>query len=109
MNTKEDEPKTILFQSYLDKKRSSIIEQHNHAPRISENKARFITEERKQYIKTQLTNELTRAEQLIVILYYYEEMSIKEIAAKLDLSESCVSRMRSSIIQRLGNPPKWTG
>ena len=109
MITKEDEPKIILFQSYLDKKQGSIIERCNNAPLISENKARFIAEERKQYIKKQLTNELTRAEKLIVVLYYYDEMTIKEIAAKLDLSESCVSRMHSSIIQRLRNPYDWTG
>jgi len=108
MITKEDEPKTILFQSYLDKKQGSIIERCNNAPLISENKAQFITEEQKQYIKIQLTK-LTRAEKLITVLYYYEEMSIKEIAEVLDLSEARVSRMRSSIIQRLGNPPKWTG
>lgn len=108
MITKENELKTILFQSYLDKKQGSIIKRCNNAPLISENKVQFITEEQKQYIKMQLTK-LTRAEKLIIILYYYEEMSIREIAAKLDLSESCVSRMRSSIIQRLGNPPKWTG
>ena len=109
MNAKECEPKTILFQSYLDKKRISIIEQDNHAPRISENKARFIAKEQKQYIKKQLTNELTRAERLIVVLYYFEEMPIKEIAAKLDLSESRVSQMHSSISRRLRNPYDWTG
>ena len=104
MNTKEDEPKTISFKSYLDKKQDSIIKRGNSTPITSEN-----AEERKQYIKAQLTNKLTRAEKLIVVLYYFEEMTISEIAAKLDLSESRVSQMHPSIIQRLGNPPKWTG
>jgi RNA polymerase sigma factor for flagellar operon FliA len=48
-----------------------------------------------------LTKGLTRAERLIVVLYYYEEMTMKEIGATLDLSESRVSQMHSSIIARL--------
>ena len=48
-----------------------------------------------------LTKGLTRAESLIVTLYYYEEMTMKEIGLTLDLSESRVSQMHSSILARL--------
>lgn len=48
-----------------------------------------------------LTKGLSRAERLIVVLYYYEEMTMKEIGATLDLSESRVSQMHSSILARL--------
>ncbi|MDH3584819.1 MAG: sigma-70 family RNA polymerase sigma factor, partial [Phycisphaerae bacterium] len=48
-----------------------------------------------------LTRRLTRAERLIVVLYYYEELTMKEIGATLDLSESRVSQMHSSILARL--------
>ncbi|MCG3177965.1 MAG: RNA polymerase sigma factor FliA [Phycisphaerae bacterium] len=44
---------------------------------------------------------LTRAERLLVLLYYYEEMTMKEIGATLDLSESRVSQMHTSILERL--------
>lgn len=44
---------------------------------------------------------MTRAERLIVVLYYYEQMTMKEIGATLDLSESRVSQMHSSILARL--------
>jgi RNA polymerase sigma factor FliA len=44
---------------------------------------------------------LTRIERLIIVLYYYEEMTMKEIGATLDLSESRVSQMHSSILMRL--------
>ena len=47
------------------------------------------------------TRGLNRNERLIIILYYYEELTMKEIGATLDLSESRVSQMHSSIIQRL--------
>ena len=48
-----------------------------------------------------ITKGLSRSERLIVILYYYEEMTMKEIGLTLDLSESRVSQMHSSILARL--------
>ncbi|MBA7638136.1 RNA polymerase sigma factor FliA [subsurface metagenome] len=60
-----------------------------------------LTEAQKRDLKSLLTKGLTRAERLIIILYYYEEMTMKEIGLTLDLSESRVSQMHSSIVQRL--------
>jgi RNA polymerase sigma factor for flagellar operon FliA len=48
-----------------------------------------------------VTKGLNRNERLIIILYYYEDMTMKEIGATLDLSESRVSQMHSSIVARL--------
>ncbi|HEX7010627.1 MAG TPA: FliA/WhiG family RNA polymerase sigma factor [Phycisphaeraceae bacterium] len=55
----------------------------------------------KRDLKELITKGLSRAERLIVILYYYEEMTMKEIGMTLDLSESRVSQMHSSILARL--------
>jgi RNA polymerase sigma factor for flagellar operon FliA len=52
-------------------------------------------------LKELMDKGLSRAERLIVTLYYFEEMTMKEIGATLDLSESRVSQMHSSIIARL--------
>jgi RNA polymerase sigma factor for flagellar operon FliA len=48
-----------------------------------------------------VTKGLSRNERLIIILYYYEEMTMKEVGMTLDLSESRVSQMHSSIVERL--------
>ena len=56
---------------------------------------------KKRDLKEMLTKGLSRAERLILVLYYYEEMTMKEIGATLDLSESRVSQMHSSILARL--------
>ena len=48
-----------------------------------------------------IMNHLTRIERIILILYYFEEMTMKEIGTTLDLSESRVSQMHSSILARL--------
>lgn len=60
-----------------------------------------VSEIHKKDLKDLITRGLTRAERLILILYYYEEMTMKEIGATLDLSESRVSQMHSSILRRL--------
>jgi len=60
-----------------------------------------LQESQRRDIKELITRGLSRAERLIVVLYYYEEMTMKEIGATLDLSESRVSQMHSSILARL--------
>jgi RNA polymerase sigma factor for flagellar operon FliA len=44
---------------------------------------------------------LSREEQIILLLYYFEEMTMKEIGATLGISESRVSQLHLSIITRL--------
>ena len=60
-----------------------------------------VSEIQSRDLKDLITRGLTRAERLIMILYYYEEMTMREIGAALDLSESRVSQMHSSIMHRL--------
>ncbi len=52
-------------------------------------------------VKELITRGLSRSEKMILVLYYYEEMTMKEIGDALELSESRVSQMHSSIIARL--------
>ncbi len=60
-----------------------------------------LAELQRRDLRLLITRGLSRAERLIVILYYYEEMTMKEIGMTLDLSESRVSQMHSSILARL--------
>ena len=60
-----------------------------------------LNDAQRQCLKELITKGLNRAERLIIILYYYEEMTMKEIGAAMDLSGSRISQMHSSIIQRL--------
>lgn len=60
-----------------------------------------VIEAQKQDVKELVARGLTRAEQLIVVLYYYEQMTMKQIGQTLDLSESRVSQMHSVILSRL--------
>ncbi|MCC6240756.1 MAG: FliA/WhiG family RNA polymerase sigma factor [Phycisphaerales bacterium] len=60
-----------------------------------------VREIQRKDLKELVTKGLSRAERLIIILYYFEEMTMKEIGTTLDLSESRVSQMHSSILARL--------
>ncbi len=66
-----------------------------------ESQSNPITDVQRRDLKDLLTKGLSRAERLIVVLYYYEGMTMKEIGSTLDLSESRVSQMHSSILLRL--------
>lgn len=52
-------------------------------------------------LRDQITTGLSRSERLIITLYYYEQMTMKEIGATLDICESRVSQMHRSIVARL--------
>ena len=56
---------------------------------------------RKTELVRAFTRGLTKNERLIIILYYFEEMTMKEIGLTLDLSESRVSQMHSAIVGRM--------
>jgi RNA polymerase sigma factor FliA len=60
-----------------------------------------VSEAQKSDVREMVTKGMSRAERLIVVLYYYEQMTMKEIGATLDLSESRVSQMHSALIERL--------
>ncbi len=60
-----------------------------------------VTEAEKRDLQTVLSNLLNRTEKLVLVMYYYEGMTMKEIGSTLDLSESRVSQMHTAIINRL--------
>jgi RNA polymerase sigma factor FliA len=60
-----------------------------------------VQEIQKTDLKKLIQRGLTSTERLILILYYYEQMTMKEIGLTLDLSESRVSQMHSAIVDRL--------
>lgn len=57
-------------------------------------------EENKEHLLHSVNN-LTEQERLVVALYYYEEMTLKEIGETLHISESRVSQIHTKAILRL--------
>jgi RNA polymerase sigma factor for flagellar operon FliA len=52
-------------------------------------------------LRSLVSRGLGKKERLVVMLYYYEEMTMKEIGQILGLSESRISQMHASVITRL--------
>jgi RNA polymerase sigma factor for flagellar operon FliA len=50
-----------------------------------------------------ITRGLSREERLVLVLYYYEELTMAEIGVVLDLSESRVSQIHKDVMSRLRN------
>ena len=55
----------------------------------------------KKDLKDLITRGLNKKERLIIVLYYYEELTMKEIGETLSLSESRVSQMHAAILLRM--------
>jgi RNA polymerase sigma factor for flagellar operon FliA len=60
-----------------------------------------VAQAQKRDLKHFISRGLTRSERLILVLYYYEHMTMKEIGQALEFCESRVSQMHSSILARL--------
>lgn len=55
----------------------------------------------RQDLRELISRGLSRAERLVLFLYYYEEMTMRDIGQTLDLSESRVSQMHTAVMKRL--------
>jgi len=61
---------------------------------------------RKEFLNKLISKNFTKIEQKIIYLYYYDNLTMEEIAQKLCISESRVSQLHSDVIPRLKNKIK---
>ena len=61
----------------------------------------YVENQEKHKIVEEAIDKLPEKEKLVVALYYQEELTLKEIAATLNLSESRISQLHSKAILRL--------
>lgn len=62
-----------------------------------------VTEYQKRELVNFICNMCSRKERLILTLYYFDELTMKEIGATLDLSESRVCQIHAKLVFRLRN------
>lgn len=55
----------------------------------------------KKEISEAVRNTLTRNERLVITLYYYEQLNLREIGQVLGLTESRICQIHSKVVQRL--------
>lgn len=58
---------------------------------------------RKEFLNKLISKNFARIEQKIIYYYYYDNLTMEEIAKKLNMSESRISQLHSNIIPRLRN------
>ncbi len=87
----KDVGSTELFS--LDEQVYEVADSHNFMSDI-------VNEDLKQHLADVITS-LPEKEQLVLNLYYYEELNFKEVAEVLDVSESRVSQLHGQAISRI--------
>jgi len=55
----------------------------------------------KEELRDVIAHKLTKTEKLVVMLYYYEQLTMKEVGSALDMSESRVCQIHSKVIADL--------
>ncbi len=61
------------------------------------------------HILGDLIDNLPEKEKLVITLYYYEEMTLKEVAAVIGVSESRISQIHSKAVMRLRSKMQFVG
>lgn len=83
-----------------DSESSSSLGEFLADPRTEDVEQVLALQEMKQLIGKRM-NELPEKEQLVLVLYYYEELTLKEIGEILDVTESRVCQIHTKAIFRL--------
>jgi RNA polymerase sigma factor for flagellar operon FliA len=103
--------RSITFTS-LSRRRENTGEGDEMEPYLSvpdEKAADPVVDTQRRFLKGYVTRGLSRAERLRVTLYYYENLTMREVGQVLDLSESRVSQLHSQIINRLRDAANSSG
>ena len=58
---------------------------------------------RRDALRDRCMKELSRLDRLIIVLYYYEQLTTREVSLVLDLPEQQIETRRASLARRLGN------
>lgn len=62
---------------------------------------RFMEKQELKEILTKTFETLTEKEKKVIILYYYEELTLREISAILEVSESRISQLHTKALQKM--------
>jgi RNA polymerase sigma factor for flagellar operon FliA len=83
-----------------DSEQSTTLGEYLADPRADDVEKLLADQEMKELISQRMA-ELPEKEQLVLVLYYYEELTLKEIGEILDVTESRVCQIHTKAIMRL--------
>lgn len=90
----------VSLDEYLEAGSESGIVQTPQSEEYSQPDKQLELKERKELLIKSLES-LTEKEKKVIMLYYYEELTLKEISEVLEVSESRVSQLHTKALQRL--------
>jgi RNA polymerase sigma factor for flagellar operon FliA len=95
--------KTHMFNlMHLEEMVSDTISTGKYNCASDDDPAAILQNEETKIILADIIDSLPEKERLVITLYYYEEMTLKEIAAILKVTESRVSQIHSKVLARIG-------
>lgn len=86
---------------------NEFMESGSEVPAEQNNQHRFdspeevIEKEELKQVLTQALEHLTEKEKKVILLYYYEDLTLKEISNVLEVSESRISQLHTRALQKL--------
>ncbi|NLK26788.1 MAG: FliA/WhiG family RNA polymerase sigma factor [Clostridiales bacterium] len=89
----------ISLEEFLDQGSEGSIE-HNLTMSYERPESVVEKQELKELIATTLET-LTEKERTVIVLYYYEELTLKEISKILEVSESRISQLHTKALQKM--------
>lgn len=89
----------ISLEEYLEQ--GSEIRVDTHQSSQFEQPERVVEKEELKVVLEEVLETLTENEKKVIILYYYEELTLKEISYILEVSESRVSQLHTKALQKM--------
>lgn len=77
------------------------VKASNNSPYMRIEPERVVEEKELSNILSEALSALTEKEKTVVLLYYYEEMTLKEISKTMEVSESRVSQLHSKALKKM--------
>lgn len=89
----------ISLNEFVEQGNEPVMDAHRNS-HFTQPEENITQEELKEKLQEALSN-LTEKEQKVILLYYYEEMTLKEISLVLEVSESRVSQLHTKGLNKM--------
>ena len=91
----------VSLNEYMDQGSEVPAEQNRHTTSRFESPEENIEKEELKQVLEEALQLLTEKERKVILLYYYEELTLKEISNILEVSESRISQLHTRALQKM--------
>ena len=91
----------VSLNEYMDQGAEVPAEGNQYATSRFESPEENIEKEELKKVLTDALDELTEKEKKVILLYYYEDLTLKEISSVLEVSESRISQLHTRALQKM--------